>query len=193
MITCVLKSGGEYGARHVTWLQRQVGQLRCISDIEIEGVEVIRSNHDWPKWWAKMEMFSPDISGDIFFSDLDTVFLKGVPDWNLTETTVLSDMYGFPHMNSGLMFIKECDKAQIWDFWIRSPEMHMKRFYGDQDFLDVFWRKKPRFQGKFYGEVVSYKADILTRGFTGKEKVVCFHGQPRPWAAANREGWIPEL
>lgn len=196
-VLTVLKSGGEYGSHHVQWLAKQIGiNLHCISDVPLDIPNVIRipSQHDWRGWWCKMEMFRPDIDWPFLYCDLDTVFLKGVPDWNIKETTVLSDMYGQAHINSGLMYIANEDKKQIWDAWMANPQKHMNCLPGgDQMFLDVFWRKKQRFQGVYNGEVVSYKADVIPKGFTGREKIVCFHGQPRPWDAAKSELWIPQL
>ena len=60
----VLRSGGEYGPRHVQWLARQIPGLVCLSDRKVEGVETIPLRHDWPGWWAKMEMFSDVIDED---------------------------------------------------------------------------------------------------------------------------------
>lgn len=191
----VLKTGGEYTERHVAWLRGQVYQnIFCITDStqEMQGVISIPMRYNWPGWWAKMEMFNPIISGDFLYCDLDTVFLDGVPEWNLHETTVLSDMYGQKHINSGLMYMTHKDRCDIWRHWITSPDEHIAYTPGgDQFLLDKYWRDKPRFQTLFPGEAVSYKADIQQRGFDGREKVVVFHGQPRPWGCG--ESWVKPL
>ncbi len=204
-IITVLKTGGEYNENHVEWLQRQIGRtIICITDSTKPMKNVITEpmKYNWPKWWAKMEIFHPDVyHGDFLYTDLDTVFLKGCPEWDLMHTTVLADMYGQDHMNSGLMYIKHGDKFAIWREWLRNPDAWMKKYHGDQDFLNQYWNDKPRLQDIKPLKVVSYKADILKESIsTGKRldrgdlstaNIVVFHGQPRPWDVNHV--WIPKL
>lgn len=198
-ILTVLKTGGEYNELHVEWLQRQIGlPIYCLTDSKekMGGVISIKMKHDYSGWWSKMEMFSPDVKiGDFLYIDLDTVIIRP-PEFELKETTVLSDMYGGEHINSGLMFIKNKDRAAIWKAWEKDAEKHMKKFGGDQDFLDQFWNGKQRFQDVLPRKVLSYKADLLgeRRGYRGDlntAHIVCFHGQPRPWDV--KAEWIPTL
>lgn len=184
-LLCVLRTGGEFNESHVEALAKQLGLIYCLTDSNqpMKNVISIPMRHKWPGWWSKMELFR--LPGDVFYFDLDTVFKNGFPEEfkKLTETTVLADMYGGSHINSGLMFIKEEDKRPVWEDWIERPNIHMKEYRGDQDFLDNHWYARPRFQTVFPGVVVSYKADVL-KGRTGN--VVCFHGKPRPWEV---DGW----
>jgi hypothetical protein len=53
---------------------------------------------------------------------------------------------------------------------------------GDQSYIEQNVRAE-YFQD-FTNEVVSYKADICKRGPLSSDKVVIFHGQPRPWEQA---------
>lgn len=195
----VLKIGKEYGIDQLKWFKSQFpnDDIYCITDIQedIAGIIKIQSIYPWSGWWSKMEMFRPYITFDFLYADIDTVFLNGVPNWNITETTVLADMFGQPHINSGLMFIKNSDKEEIWNNWLKYPEKHMQNYKGDQDFLDVFWRNKQRFQDIVPTKVISYKADILKKsikaipykykGDINTADVVCFHGQPRPWTLST--------
>lgn len=183
-IVTVLKLGGDFDESHVERLQKQIGQpIFCLTDSmkEMEGVESIPLKYDWSGWWSKMEMFSLRI--DFLYVDLDTTFLNGVPDFDTGETIVLSDMYGGDHINTGLMYIKFEDNEEIWNAWVKSPREHMKGMgLGDQQFINLFWKDKARWQTKYPGLVVSYKADILKEGFTGDGVgIICFHGEPRPW------------
>lgn len=198
-VVTVLKTGGEYNESHVEWLRRQIGQpLICLTDSlkPMTGVISIPLKYNWRGWWSKMEMFRPDIKlGNFLYTDLDAVFLDGVPKQyrTLEKTHVLSDMYGQEHINSGLMFLMAEDRAAIWKGFINEPEVIIEHFKGgDQEFIDGYLRKAARWQDSFRGEVVSYKANVLRGGFRGIERVVCFHGQPRPWDVKN-ELWIPRL
>lgn len=195
MRICVLRSGKEYGPKHVQWLARQVPDLVCLSDVEVEGVPTIRLKHDWPGWWAKMELFRPDIEEDLLFFDLDTVVLGGIEQLeSLERTTLLSDFYK-PHLPaSGLMLIKNRDKDRVWSDWMENPEAHMKRcvtreHWGDQGYLrDVLPCK--RWQLELPNKIFSYKAHSLKTVPAGAS-VICFHGNPRPWDV--KKSWIPEL
>jgi hypothetical protein len=93
-VLTVLRSGGEYTPAHVRAMQRQVAQwapgalFRCLSDVAIPGVETIPLRHKWPGWWAKLELFRPDIGGGYLFTDLDNVILGPIDDmFRVTYTT----------------------------------------------------------------------------------------------------------
>lgn len=191
---CVLRSGGEYRPEHVQWLARQVDMLQCLSDVPVPGVPCIPLQHDWPGWWSKLELFRPDIDGDLMYIDLDTVVLRDLGpliDATGGKTTMLSDFYWPDRPASGLMYIAERDKAKVWKEWMRCPEQHMatpaaRGTLGDQGFLGRVLSPQ-RWQDISPGKVASYKV----HGHSPDVDVVCFHGKPRPWDV--KADWIPEL
>ncbi len=185
---CVLRSGGEFKPEHVQWLAGQVPGLVCLSDSEVQGVETIKLRYDWPKWWAKLEMFSDAVDDDLMFYDLDTVVLR--PLKAQSQTTVLQDFFCDDRIGSGLMYIKRSDKAPIWDSWIANPAGHMMRCgnWGDQWFLNGRLGNAQRWQS--IAPVYSYKGHCK-EGLPDDAAVVCFHGKPRPWDV--RKPWIPQL
>lgn len=212
---CVLRSGGEFGPEHVQWLAGKVDLLQwlvaetdvigkadvlqCLSDVPVRGVPTIPLQHGWPGWWAKMELFRPDIPGDLLYLDLDTVVrgdLQPLIDAAGGRTTMLSDFYWPEHPASGLMYIAERDKAKVWQAWCRHPETHMRRrggrgTLGDQGFLGrVLGAGVQRWQDVAPGQVASYKVHCR-QGPPRDARVICFHGNPRPWAA--QDDWIPPL
>lgn len=188
-VACVLRSGGDFGPEHVQWLARQVPGLVCLSDVPVPGVETIRLEHDWPSWWAKMEMFGPALAGDVLMLDLDTVVLS-MPEMP-TETTVLENFAEPGWMGSGFMFVTEADRARIWQAWTANPAKHMRECarwpkWGDQGFLQDHIGSAAR-----WGENVrSYKAHCKD-GVPDGTGVVVFHGKPRPWNV--RLPWVPQL
>ncbi|SDF69664.1 hypothetical protein SAMN05216571_101257 [Onishia taeanensis] len=211
---CVLRSGGEFGPEHVQWLAGRVdlnhwlarhddNDIQCLSDVEVRGVPTIPLAHGWPGWWAKMELFRPDLPGDLIYLDLDTVVLYDLEPLIAAaagRTTLLSDFYRPAQPASGLMYIAERDKARVWAHWMRDPAGHMARArttacWGDQGILrQVLGDGVQRWQDVAQGQVVSYKAHCR-QGIPAAARVVCFHGNPRPWAArdSNRNNWIPPL
>lgn len=186
---CVLRSGGDFKPDHVRWLARQVDGLVCLSDVEVPGVSTVKLKTDWPGWWAKMEMFGPSLSGDVFMLDLDTVVIK--PPSIPAETTVLRDFY-FPGLiGSGLMFVKQADRERVWREFNKDPEGIMascQRWpnWGDQGFLMRHLSDAKRWQD--CAKVYSYKAHCKA-GLPADAEVVCFHGKPRPWEVKAK--WIP--
>lgn len=188
---CVLRSGGDFGPEHVQWLARQVPGIVCLADADVPGVETIALRYDWPKWWAKLEVFGPSIAGDVMFYDLDTVVLRSLPVPD--RTTVLTD-FGWPsRMASGLMFVTERDRARVWERFIADPNGHMQACrrwprWGDQGFLHDVIGGSQRWQSFVPGEVVSYKLAVRGKGLPASARVVCFHGKPRPWECG--EPWV---
>jgi hypothetical protein len=189
-VLCVLRKGKEFGPIHAQWLARQVPGIVCLSDQPVEGVQTIPLRTSWPGWWAKMEAFDTGlVRGDVLLMDLDTVVLElpAMPD----RTTVLQDFYRPQLMGSGFMFLRESDRSRCWEAFKRDPWRHIKECarwprHGDQGFLQPYIGNA----AKWGAEVKSYKVHCRA-GVPAGTKVVCFHGQPRPWAV--RDEWVPSL
>ena len=85
-IYCVLKTGGVYDVSYVIRLKEALNQhmpcaftFTCLTDDPIVSkvCRVIPLKHNWPKWWAKIELFRPDLLDVIsIYFDLDTVIVK---------------------------------------------------------------------------------------------------------------------
>lgn len=208
LIATVLRSGGDYTPEHVQWLHRQLPQdvpSVCFSDIDIPGVKTIPLRHNWPGWWAKLELFRPDIHDDIFFLDLDTV-ITGDISTLLAEKRLmmLNDFYHPEFAASGVMRIPHEVKHEVWHRFTFNPERHMRihRIAGDQGFLSRTLTPA-RWQDNYPDQFISYKAHVAAcwmPGFTETRsagdgtlppdaRIVCFHGFPRPWEV--QLDWIP--
>lgn len=140
-----------------------------------------------------MEMLGPSLSGDVLMLDLDTVVL-GLPEVP-SETTVLQDFTHPELMGSGFMFVTDGDRARCWEAFTEDPDRHMRECsawpkWGDQGFLQPLIGHS----AKWGDEVRSYKMHCR-RGVPSGTKVVCFHGQPRPWGVkpVGKDAWIPAL
>lgn len=222
IIFTVLKCGGEYNESHVAWLKKQLPghEVYCLTDSfldqkkfrETTGANKIELRYNaWGGrgWWAKMELFRPEIRDNFLYVDLDTVFLKLPKDFLSFDCDappcVLADFY-FPgtSIGSGLMWLPKKCRDFVWEKWMRDPGFHMTVNHGDQDFLTPWLWNADRFQTLFPGKVVSYKAHLspddgqqfYKPGHDDMTKigVVCFHGNPRPWMARTRANheWIPQ-
>lgn len=215
IIAFVLKSGGDFKPEDVTKIQDEIGanlkrkhRFVCFSDIEVP-CERIPLLHDYPGWWSKLELFRPDIEGDMLYFDLDTVVCGQVDEIaSVKELTMLKDLNKINKtFTSGVMFLPEKDRAEVWDRWIEKPEEFMRKLKGDQNFLNLVYGERPRlFQKMFPGQIVSFKYYILQRFRSALRRkrteaeiadkvlrrvnVVCFHGYPRPHQVKRLKPWV---
>jgi hypothetical protein len=199
-VVCVLRQGGEYVPEHVRKLHEAVkrwwpaGQsLRFVAltdtRITTKGIEERRLFHPWKGWWAKMELFDAgqDDLGDILYFDLDTMIVGDL--WHVAAPkalTLLRDFYYPERVQSGMMYLPTAVRATVCAAFHDGPQALMEMNRGDGEFLDKMFRAKAnRWQDILPEQVVSYKVHVRQRkGQTVPPgaHVVCFHGQPRPWA-----------
>lgn len=195
-VVCVLRSGGEYGPEHVLRLRDQLARwapdaaLICLTDMQVDGVDVMPLEFGWPGWWSKMELFRPDLTGDFVYLDLDVAIIGDLSDlFAVRDTTVMRDAYRPEGLQSAAMVLMERDRNEVWTTWIGCPEHWMRRFRrgGDQAFLERVWRAVvPRLQDVLPArQLVSYKVDVRGRDIPDAAAIVMFHGRPRPWEV----GW----
>lgn len=201
-VLCVLRSGGEYNPGHVRRLKGEVArnlslphEFMCLSDLPGEGYEVLPLIHDWPRWWAKIELFRPNLltaGYPVLYLDLDTTIVGPLDDIALGHSfTVLENFWTLGRIGSGLM-AWDCDLSSIYRAFVRAPGAHMKKFvtremFGDQGFIDEHSSVRPdRWQKKHPGKVASYRRHCL-HGVPKGTVVVCYGGKARPWKNPLRE------
>ncbi|EJH2660508.1 phosphohydrolase [Salmonella enterica] len=220
-IALVFRSGGDFSASDVQWLANQIPpgyEIICLTDVKnmlIPGVTCIPLIHKWNfcrGWWAKIELFRPDIEDDLFFLDLDTVItgdITPILDAPPAEFTMLRDFYHPRRFGSGVMWIPNTVKAKIWSaFWRDSSgwitSCTTTEYWGDQGFLrKVMGDGIATFQDLYPGWFKSYKVDVAMPGskyanprysrgngrLPADCRIVSFHGRPRPQQVT--EPWIP--
>ena len=191
-IILVCKSGGVYQPKHANWLARQLNtSIYILTDFpsnEFVGLNVISLKFKWCGWWSKMEIFRPDIlpNETFLYLDLDTVVKEIDNDWFASE--YIRAPKGFrisDKMQSGVMILPYKERLTIWEEWIKSPDIHIKENRGDQDFLSKTIKYIDFFKN---ADISSYK---FTPKKTAGAKIVCFHGNPKPWEVA--ESWVNKL
>jgi hypothetical protein len=165
----------------------------CLTDVGVPGVKCVALQYNWPKWFAKMEMFRPDITDNILFMDLDTVIVGPLDDiLKQTKLTMLRDFYRDGKkrpegLQSSLMFIPEAERAAVWDDWITDTKFAMQAcgYRGDQYWLEAHWLKvAARWQDVVPKQVVSWKVHCKD-DVPADARIICFHGQPRPWGVTK--------
>lgn len=195
-IVTVLKTSNDYKKEYVDLIYKQCQKYApsvdfiCISDDPtVPGY--VKMEHNWPRWWPKMEIFK--IQGPVLYLDLDTVIvkdLKPILDNILKyDFIAIRDFYKDHKMQrtigSGVMFWKG-DMKYLYDEFLKNPEKNMAecnttRWWGDQGFIEktiktpvVYW------QDVFPKKLVSWKVHCRG-GIPSDAIIIAFHGKPRPW------------
>jgi len=198
-VVCVLRASRAFTPEYVTRLYEGVrehwtGDLDfvCLTDTPVNhpGVREVPLAHDWPSWWAKLEVFRPELTGTLLYFDLDTMIVGGLEHVQVeTRHTTLHgarpDRYHL--INSGMMLLPEDVRPPVWQRWTRSPARWMRRYRGDQDFMHDTWDPAEVlfWQNTLPGQVVSYKKVVKPLGrVPDGARVVYFHGKPRPHEVA---------
>lgn len=186
IIATVLKSGGEYRPEHVARLQEQVAattphaRFVCLSDIDVP-CERIPLVEEWPGWWAKIELFRPELfDGPVIYIDLDSTVLRDVSPLKRDKFTMLTDFYYQKVAASGVMAWTERPDG-IWETFQENPSAHMndnrRVGFGDQRFI----RRQVRPDRFEDGLIVSYKCHCADGNIPDGAIILAYHGRPKPW------------
>lgn len=161
--------------------------------MQVKGVETTPLHYKWGGWWSKLNLFDPRVSGDLLAMDLDTSIVGDIAEIAArTEFTLLRDFYHPHKMQSGLMYLPAAARAATWERW---HEQMIHVFKGDGQFLHSVWNGiADTWQDALPGQVISYKCHVMRDPRKGRHigdgtvpknaRIICFHGQPRPWAVA---------
>ena len=159
-IICVARSGGRYDA---TWVDRLYRGARrhlpsatrfvCLTDlpVDVQGVERIALRHDWPRWWAKMEAFRPDLgTGRRILLDLDTILLANASDLlSGSGTLAMEDFFHRGRVSTAVLVFDGASLAHVYHRFAERPDRWMtagscgevpNAVHGDQVVIDHFLR-----------------------------------------------------
>lgn len=194
---CVLRSGGIYTEAHVVRLIKQVPSIFCLSDMGLPSVtkdRIIPLRYKWPGWWSKIEVFNPAIEEDLLYIDLDSEIVGDLGKLvTVGETSKCSILWNDPirpkYANSSVMWVKQTEKAAVWDRFRKNPAAFMKSFrswpdkWGDQGFISSCLPDAGRWP---VGLIRSWRLECKN-GIKEGTVVLSFHGKPKPWdVAINR-------
>lgn len=206
-VISVLRSGGGYDAEWVRKLKDAVARhmshphrFRCLSDIEVP--DRIPLEHDWPGWWAKIELFRHGvIEGPTLYLDLDTVVVGALDDaFKVPVDFAMLRNFWNPNMvGSGVMwFSGEKVPTGVYTKFARQADAYIKHhernrsgpYVGDQAFTWDALNREVNYINDYLPGIYSYKFHCKN-GLPSDARIVCFHGKPKlpdvdaPWIKEN--------
>lgn len=134
--------------------------------------------------------------GQSLYFDLDTVIIGNI-DFMADYEGKFASLYdwGSSHLRhtvaSGIMSFNAAGAAEIWKEWMTKPDIWMQAYRGDQEWLNDHGPQPFYFNEAFPNSIASYKYHILHRGIKS-EKVIAFHGFPRPHQVDHPPEWLTE-
>ena len=220
-IMLVLRTGGDFKLRDVNLLASRISlpyrreereeeapKVFCLTDLvatvtELRDVTLLPMPFTWPGWWAKMNLFHPDLEEyrPFLFMDLDSAVVGDVaklfpPPEHEGKLIALDDFYYRNRIGSALLWLPKESSAvrKIWNAWKENPNPMMRKYRGDQDFIhsqravEITWQT-------FYASLLSsFKPRRGQRlsALPASVVIVCFHGHPRLWEAAEEVPWVDQ-
>ena len=208
-IVLVLKNGKGFGFRDVELIARHINgkwksetrpRIICLWDKATEhynlgNLELIPLRNNWPGTWSRMQLYSPEMEQykPFLYVDLDTAVIQSLENiFDLvkdpTQFITLEDFYQKRKLATGLVWFpaKSIKVDQVWSAWKKSvkPRKRMDFFLRRETSADAFWQDLTDTIADFKPS----KKPKLSK-LSGKTNLVCFHGNPRIFAARDIE-WV---
>lgn len=215
-IVLILKSGGDFKMSDVYLLVSHINRywenktnrpsIYCYTDLVTEEKEVVGltirrlPNAEWQGWWAKMNLFAPELKSlrPFLYLDLDTAVINSIeslvpPEEKQNQFITLRDFYQPQRLASGVMWVPDnAEIDKVHTEWLRNVESHTKIYRGDQNFIASITKADLYWQDVFPADyITTFKPNRQWRMlFPQTSAVVCFHGQPRIPTAALTVDWV---
>ena len=185
MYLILVRQGEKYSEDYVKLLKKQAKETSGLETLVLGDQNAdIPLEYNWKGWWAKMELFRPDLDKPFYYVDLDSYILQDIShvqtDYRLISRE-WSPVAQPHHVQSSFMYLNETQ--DIWEEWIAKGQY--EQYWGDQAFLEKF--KWEFTQDKYPDLIGSYKWQNLEAPI---HRIVTFHGKPNP---EDCEGWAGEI
>lgn len=189
-IVCV-KVGEKFRPEYVTHLQNGLRRhlhapfsFACLTDdpsgLRCRTIPILRN--DLTGWWHKVTLFSGDmdfVGNRVLYFDLDVVLTGDITPiiQHPASFATLRDRWQKPGtINSSFMLWNHDEYRHIYDEFDGPGN-----WIGDQNYITTKV-DDPYFINDAYSEwVKSFKADLQNQEPISDERLVYFHGLPRPW------------
>ena len=210
-VILIYRTGGDFSFSDIHLLANHIQaksdnvSVYCVANsfdtpTKLVNCSFLPMTNTWRGWWAKMNLFSPELERyrPFLFVDLDTAIIGDIRQLQPAEDMLhnfimLRDFYRLSRPASGVMWVPaNSEKVDfIWRTWKTNPEGFMKKYRGDQEFIidlvkpDAFW------QDLFSGIYTFKPTQRNWRNELPEDsKLICFHGKPRIWDAVAHVKWV---
>lgn len=172
--------------------------------------EKIILKHDWPGWWAKMELHRPDLpKGRTLYLDLDSHIINSLgPILDYPGDLVMFDTKANKYKREtskrstdGKIFIHKYQAATMlfdpgsmvgmYDKFKMNAEKYMKLYRSDQDVMGEWIPDQPTFPKEWMIKLGSFKRQVKKLS----EDIIIVTGQPKGESFRNPKfaPWLAEL
>ena len=193
-VASVLRSGGQYNDWHVAGLRAQVShwlpgaRFVCLSDVPVD-CERVPLEHDWPGWWAKVELFR-HFKGRTLYLDLDSVIV-GDPAPLVTGEFLMCRNWVLPRLFTKAVMSWDGDYSHITREFEPVVEQVMATYTTCEQWGDQAWiaERAGEVCGFRPGLIESYKLQLQRRRDarpSANARIVAFNQTAPPWAGP---GW----
>lgn len=192
-VACVLRSGGVYTEEYVERLYYGVAEhldgydFVCLSDTPLR-VPWIPLKTDWPRNFAKIELFTPGLfTGKVLFLDLDTDVVGDLSDIAAcdSEFAMIDDWLRPAWGASGVMVWHETERTRgIYHGFRTSYPGVLDSYTRDQRWIHLSVGTFDPLRAMYPGQIVSRWAECRF-SVPDDARLICWHGTPRP----HEIGW----
>lgn len=157
----------------------------CMTNHPVPGVECIPLSYRFEGWWAKTEIFRPDLPfGRVLYIDLSSSVVGSLNEMASQPGIVITkDWYRGTPSQSVLLYTVG-DFTAVWDafivncdYWMEKGNQMEAPDYGDQTMLNYVAHPPLEYwQDCLPGLLVSDKVHSVPPG----ARIVQFHGKPKP-------------
>jgi hypothetical protein len=211
-IVLVLKSGGDFSFRDVElitnhingkWVSETRPRIICLWDkasesYDLGNIEILPLTNNYKGTWSRMQLYSPEMEQyrPFLYVDLDTAVIQSLERiFNLvkdpTKFITLEDFWQKGELATGLVwFPANYEKIKtVWDEWSKSQQVQgfrMDTFLRKYIQPDLYWQQLTT---KIYD--FKPKTKLVLNPLPEDADLVCFHGKPRIFQAAESSLSLP--
>jgi hypothetical protein len=184
----VVRQGDKYGPEYPELIRKMAKKTSGLPVFVLgDGEDAdIPLEYGWTGWFAKMELYRPDLPRPFIYVDLDSLIVDDISHLlDLKGRHIAEEWH--PRVDwcgkfqSSCMVIEE-NPEDIWESWNHNVAENLK-VLRDQKFIEHFhWDILPK------DTIGSYR---LHSRDNPSHRIVTFHGNPKPFSVES--GWVPEL